>query len=155
MVHELAYQLTGISLMDDQLANGVSLRTVIDNYITTALPAALKSKLAACNGKTQNISGASDMTDQRNVPRELFMQIVESVVGDRHGTHHAKSSRLKTLFHSSNFAGGKYGIKFIAGDTLRFTVTISPSANHVDYIVDGKPHDVQEARAVEVIITMM
>ena len=155
MVHELAYQLTGISLMDDQLANGVSLRTVIDNYITTALPAALKSKLAACNGKTQNISGASDMTDQRNVPRELFMQIVESVVGDRNGTHLAKSSRLNTLFHSSNFAGGKYGIKFIAGDTLRFTVTISPSANHIDYIVDGMPHAVQETRAVEVIITMM
>jgi surface protein len=155
MVHELAYQLTGVSLMDDQLANGVSLRSVIDDYITTALPASLKSKIADCNGKTQNISGASDMTDRRNIPRELFMQIVESVVGDRHGMHVAKSSRLNTLFHPTNLAGGKYGIKFIAGDTLRFTVTISPSANAIDYIVDGMPHAVQEARAVEVIITMM
>ena len=155
MVHELAYQLTGVSLMDDQLSNGIALKTAIRDYLDAQLPAALKVKLTECNGKTQNLD--RNLLTQANIPRELFMQIVESCVGDRHGTHLAKSSRLNTLFHSSNYTPltNRYGIKFIAGDTLRFLITIAPNSTAVDVIVDGKSHDVQEARTVEVIITMM
>jgi hypothetical protein len=155
MVHELAYQLTGVSLMDDQLSNGDALKTAVRNYLDATLPLALKTKLTECNNKTQNLD--RNLLTQANIPRELFMQIVESCVGDRHGTHLAKSSRLNTLFHSSNYTPltKRYGIKFIAGDTLRFLITIAPNSTAVDVIVDGKSHDVQEARTVEVIITMM
>jgi hypothetical protein len=160
MVHELAYQAIGVSLMNDQLANGVALTSSIDDYLTTALPAFVKLQLANCDGKTQNIAGASDLTTRANVSRELFMQIVESVVGGVTGTGAAKSSRLNSLFADSNFAGGKYGIKFIAGDTLRFSITISPFSvggvvQDVDYIVDGVQHVKQEARTVELVITMV
>ena len=155
IVHELAYQLTGVSLMDDQLSNGIALKTAIRDYLDAQLPAALKVKLTECNNKTQNLD--RNLLTQANIPRELFMQIVESCVGDRYGTHLAKSSRLNTLFHSSNYTPltKRYGIKFIAGDTLRFLITIAPNSTAVDVIVDGKPHAVQEARTVEVIITMM
>ena len=160
MVHELAYQAIGVSLMNDQLDNGDALKASIDTYLTTALPAFVRAQLAACDGKTQNIAGASDLLTRANVSRELFMQIVESVVGGISGTGSAKSSRLNALFADSNFAGGKYGIKFIAGDTLRFSITISPYSvggvvQDVDYIVDGVQHAKQEARTVELVITMV
>jgi hypothetical protein len=161
MIHELAYQLIGVSLMDDQIANGATLKASIDDYLTTALPAFVRSQLANCNGKTQNIAGASDLTTRANVSRELFMQIVESVVGGVNpATGSAKSSRLNSLFADSNLAGGKYGIKFIAGDTLRFSITIAPYSvggvvQDVDYIVDGVQHAKQEARTVELVITMV
>ena len=159
MVHELAYQAIGVSLMDDQLDNGEDLKAAIDNYLTTALPAFVKSKIADANGKTQNISAVSDSDGRDNVPRELFMQIVESCVGGTTGGENAKSSRLTSLFEASNLAGGKYGIKFIAGDSLRFSITIAPHSvdgvvQDIDYIVDGAGHPVQEARTVELIISM-
>ena len=161
MVHELAYQLTGVSLMDDQLENGDALKASIDTYLTTALPAFVRAQLAACDGKTQNIAGASDLLTRANVSRELFMQIVESVVGGVDPvTGNAKSSRLNSLFDGSNFVEGKYGIKFIAGDTLRFSITIAPYSvdgvvQDVDVIVDGAQHVKQEARTVELVITMV
>ena len=161
MIHELAYQLIGVSLMDDQIANGAALKASIDDYLTTALPAFVRLQLANCNGKTQNISGASDLTSRANVSRELFMQIVESVVGGVSPiTGNAKSSRLNSLFDGSNLVGGKYGIKFIAGDTLRFSITIAPYSvggvvQDVDHIVDGVQHVKQEARTVELVITMV
>jgi hypothetical protein len=48
----------------------------------------------------------------------------------------------------------------IAGDTLRFSITISPySASgvvaDVDVIVDGLPEPKQEARTVELVITLV
>jgi hypothetical protein len=81
MVHELAYQLTNVSKMDDQLVNGEALKDAIRTYLDSSLPTFIKAQLGNCNGKTQNISGASDMPTSANVPRELFMQIVDSVVG--------------------------------------------------------------------------
>ena len=161
MVHELAYQLTGVSLMDDQLENGDALKASIDTYLTTALPAFVRAQLAACDGKTQNIAGASDLLTRANVSRELFMQIVESVVGGVDPvTGNAKSTRLNSLFANTNLVGGKYGIKFIAGDTLRFSITIAPYSEDgvvedVDVIVDGAQHVKQEARTVELVITMV
>jgi hypothetical protein len=67
---------------------------------------------------------------------------------------------LNSLFDGSNLVGGKYGIKFIAGDTLHFSITISPFsvggvAQDIDYIVDGVQHVKQEARTVELVITMV
>ena len=161
MVHELAYQLTGVSLMDDQLSNGDALKTAIRTYLDDTLPAALKVKLTECNGKTQNLT--QDLIDQTNIPRELFMQIVESVVGGVDPvTGYMKSSRLNDLFDASNYdaATEKYGIKLIAGDTLRFLITISPYAvagvvQDVDVIVDGVQHVKQQARTVELVITMV
>jgi hypothetical protein len=161
MLHELAYQVTGVSLMDDQIDNGALLKSSIDSYLTTALPAFVRLQLANCDGKTQNIAGASDMITRQNVSRELFMQIVESVVGGVNPvTGTAKSSRLNSLFDGSNLVGGKYGIKFIAGDTLRFSITIAPHSvggvvEDIDYIVDGAQHVKQEARTVELVITMV
>jgi hypothetical protein len=160
MVHELAFQAIGVSLMDDQLANGATLKASIDEYLTTSLPSFVRLQMANCNGKTQNIAGASDLTTRANVSRELFMQIVESVVGGVNPvTGTARSSRLNSLFDGSNLVGGKYGIKFIAGDTLRFSITISPFsvggvAQDIDYIVDGVQHVKQEARTVELVISM-
>jgi surface protein len=161
MIHELAYQLIGVSLMDDQIDNGAALKASIDEYLTTSLPSFVRLQLANCNGKTQNIAGASDLTTRANVSRELFMQIVESVVGGVNPvTGTAKSSRLNSLFDGSNLVGGKYGIKFIAGDTLRFSITIAPYSvggvvQDVDHIVDGAQHVKQEARTVELVITMV
>ena len=159
MLHELAYQAIGVSLMDDQIDNGDDLKAAIDNYLTVALPAFVKSKIADANGKTQNLSAVSNSEGRDNVPRELFMQIVESCVGGTTGGEHAKSSRLNSLFEASNLAEGKYGIKFIAGDSLRFSITIAPHSENgvvkdIDYIVDGAGHPVQEARTVELIISM-
>ena len=128
MVHELAFQATGVSLMDDQLDNGVALKASIDQYLTVALPAFVRVQLANCDGKTQNLDGTTDLETRANVSRELFMQIVESVVGGVDPvTGNAKSSRLNSLFAESNLAAPEtYGIKFIAGDTLRFSITIAP-----------------------------
>ena len=164
MVHELAYQLTGVSLMDDQLNNGDALKAAIRTYLDDTLPAALKVKLTQCNGRTQNLT--QDLIDQTNIPRELFMQIVESVVGGVDPvTGFAKSSRLNDLFDASNYdsATQKYGIKLIVGDTLRFLITISPYAvagvvQDVDVIVDGKAQSTvypQQARTVELIIALV
>jgi hypothetical protein len=163
MVHELAFQLTGVSKMDDQLVNGAALKDAIRTYLDSALPTFIKAQLGNCNGKTQNISGASDMPTRANVPRELFMQIVESVVGGVNpSTGLARSSRLNELFASGNYdsAAGRYGIKLIAGDTLRFSIAISPYsvagvAQDVDVIVDGLPEPKQEARTVELVITLV
>jgi hypothetical protein len=162
MIHELAFQLTGVSKMDDQLVNGAVLKDAIRTYLDSALPTFIKAQLGNCNGKTQNISGASDMPTRANVPRELFMQIVESVVGGVDpSTGIAKSSRLNSLFDSSNLSGDRYGITLIAGDTLRFSITISPRStvgevsDDVDVIVDGLPHAKQEARTVELVITLV
>jgi hypothetical protein len=106
------------------------------------------------------------MLDQRNnVPRELFMQIVESVVGGVDPVAGSmKSSRLNDLFNASNYdaATEKYGIKLIVGDTLRFLITISPYAvagvvQDVDVIVDGVAQSTvyaQQARTVELIISL-
>ena len=162
MIHELAYQLTGVSKMDDQLANGEALKTAIRTYLDSALPTFIKAQLGNCNGKTQNITGASDMTGSANVSRELFMQIVKSVVGGVNpSTGSMKSSRLNNLFESSNLSGGRYGIKLIAGDTLRFSIKIAPFStvgevsDDVDVIVDGALHPKQEARTVELVITLI
>ena len=152
--HELAYQATGLSLMNDQLQNDGAIHDEVDIFLNLTLPAHIKAIIQNADGKTQNIDIGTDDDSDLNVMREIVFQMVESSIGDRNTGQNSNNDRLLDLFKSANAVAGKYAITFIAGDSLRFKLTINPHADVIDHLHDGATTQSQEARSVEVILQL-
>jgi hypothetical protein len=134
-VRELGRQLFGTYLGADLFTNEDAVVTDIQTKCST-ISVAIEDKIksvdihyggALCSGVADALY-VKDNTSDSNICREMWLQLM-----------HAAPTRFVdvTTLAYAGMAAGYYHIPFVAGDTLNFKVTVSPSAGQRAAVATG------------------